>query len=97
MTKMEHCPEQRAGSQPIEISCSGPSKTLTDRAFAVRLNILTIRGVRQFIRVDRVNYDNEAPWPTGPDGGGTSLKRKVTTDYGNDVANWEAASPTPGL
>ena len=54
-------------------------------------------GVRQFIRVDRVNYDNEAPWPTGPDGGGTSLKRKVTTDYGNDVANWEAASPTPGL
>ena len=44
-----------------------------------------------------MNYDNEAPWPTGPDGGGTSLKRKVTTDYGNDVANWEAASPTPGL
>ena len=54
-------------------------------------------GVRQFIRVDRVNYDNTAPWPTGPDGGGTSLKRKVTTDYGNDAANWQAASPSPGL
>ncbi len=54
-------------------------------------------GIRQHIRVDRVNYDDAAPWPTGPDGGGTSLKRKVTANYGNDVANWQAASPTPGL
>ena len=54
-------------------------------------------GVRQYIRVDRVNYDDVAPWPTGPDGGGTSLTRKVTTNYGNDVANWQEAAPSPGL
>jgi hypothetical protein len=54
-------------------------------------------GIRYYIRVDRVNYDDTAPWPTEPDGTGTSLTRKVSTDYGNDVANWESAAPTPGL
>jgi hypothetical protein len=53
-------------------------------------------GLRHYIRVDRVNYDDIAPWPTAPDGTGTSLTRRVTTDYGNDVANWESATPTPG-
>jgi hypothetical protein len=53
-------------------------------------------GIRHYIRVDRVNYDDIAPWPTAPDGTGTSLTRKVATDYGNDVANWQSASPTPG-
>ena len=62
-------------------------------------------SVRQYIRVDKVNYsdgDNppgDDPWPTEPDGengDGSSLSRKVLADYGNDVANWQAASPTPG-
>jgi hypothetical protein len=35
-------------------------------------------------------------WPTGADGGGKSLSRKVSSDYGNDVANWKAAEPSPG-
>lgn len=49
-----------------------------------------------YIRVDRVVYDNESPWPTGPDGNGSSLTRITTTEYGNDPANWMSASPTPG-
>jgi len=63
-------------------------------------------GTRYYIRIDRVNYsDGSHPedcpggvdhWPTEADGGGKSLTRKVPADYGNDVANWKAASPSPG-
>lgn len=54
------------------------------------------KGVRQYIRIDRVNYDDEGLWPTSPDGGGDSLTRKNSALYGNDVANWKAAAPSPG-
>jgi len=64
-------------------------------------------GTRYYIRIDRINYsDGSHPdncpggldlWPTEADGGGKSLSRKVTTNYGNDVANWKAASPSPGI
>jgi hypothetical protein len=63
-------------------------------------------GIRQYIRVDRVNYsDGSHPedcpgnidlWPADADGNGMSLTRKIPTDYGNDPDNWQAASPTPG-
>jgi len=64
-------------------------------------------GVRQYIRVDRVSYydggqDDDFPeigydpWPTGPDGSGQSLTRKVPSDYGNDPVNWKGATPSPG-
>ena len=52
-------------------------------------------SVRQYIRIDRVNYDDEPPWPAEPDGTGPSLTRIRPLDYGNDVANWAAVSPTP--
>jgi hypothetical protein len=64
------------------------------------------QGTRQYIRIDRVTYSDgwhpeDCPggvdlWPTEADGLGKSLSRKVTTDYGNDVANWQAATPSPG-
>ncbi len=65
-----------------------------------------VEATRYYIRVDRVNYsDGSHPedcpggvdlWPTGADGDGESLARKVSDDYGNDPDNWQAASPTPG-
>ncbi len=53
-------------------------------------------GERQYIRVDCVTYDDTAPWPVSADGGGDALQRIVAGAYGNDVANWQAGSPTPG-
>jgi len=59
-------------------------------------------GVRQYIRIDRVNYSDgshpagEDPWPTEADGGGKSLNKVGPTLYGNDVVNWTVAVPSPG-
>jgi len=63
-------------------------------------------GNRYYIRLDLVNYsDGSHPqdcpggvdlWPVEADGGGLSLSRRVSEEYGNDVANWQAASPSPG-
>lgn len=53
-------------------------------------------GTLYYIRVDRVSYDDEDPWPTSTDGGGDSLHRIDAAAYGNDVANWRAAQPSPG-
>lgn len=50
-----------------------------------------------YILVDRIKYNDKAPWPTGPDGMGESLQRATSSDYGNDPANWKGAVPTPGL
>ena len=52
---------------------------------------------RQYICIDRVRYYDKAPWPIEADGLGKSLSRKVANHYGNDVANWEAAAPSPGV
>jgi hypothetical protein len=58
------------------------------------------------IRVDRVNFsDGSHPedcpggvdlWPVEADGAGSSLTRRVTSDYGNDPDNWSASSASPG-
>ena len=63
-------------------------------------------GTRQYIRIDRVTYSDgshpeDSPggvdlWSTEADGGGKSLSRKVPSAYGNDVANWQASTPSPG-
>ncbi|MBN1507798.1 MAG: hypothetical protein JW955_13190, partial [Sedimentisphaerales bacterium] len=63
-------------------------------------------GTRHWIRVDRVVYSDGShpgdfasgidPWPTEADGQGSSLTRLDPTAYGNDSANWHAATPSPG-
>ena len=61
-----------------------------------------VAGIRQYIPVERITYSDGShpvggdPWPTQPDGGGMSLTRINDALYGNDVANWQAAPPTPG-
>ena len=51
---------------------------------------------RYYIRMERINYDNAAPWPAEADGMGKSLTRIADGLYGNDAENWQAADPTPG-
>jgi hypothetical protein len=63
-------------------------------------------GTRHWIPEDRVNYSDDQhpdefpggidPWPVKADGQGSSLVRINPTTYGNDPANWKAATPSPG-
>jgi hypothetical protein len=54
------------------------------------------QSVRQYVREDRVDFTDTAPWPVEADGFGYSLTRIHDSQYGNDSANWVAALPTPG-
>ncbi|MBE0534556.1 MAG: lamin tail domain-containing protein, partial [Phycisphaerae bacterium] len=54
------------------------------------------KGTRYYIRIDRVNYNDSADWPAAANGQGMSLTRISSTEYGNDIINWQAADPTPG-
>ena len=49
-----------------------------------------------YVRVDRVNYDNKAPWRTQPDGAGPALTKIAEKEYGNDFINWTSATASPG-
>ena len=59
-------------------------------------------GFFSYIRVEQVNYSDgihplgNDPWPTDADGRGDALHRTTLSDYANDVANWSAATPSPG-
>ena len=45
---------------------------------------------------DEIHYDDNDPWPTGPDGDGYALHRRQIDLWGNDPDSWVSASPTPG-
>ena len=53
-------------------------------------------NILQYVRMDRVNYDDGFPWPTSPDGNGPSLSKFSEKDYGNDFINWLSAAASPG-
>jgi hypothetical protein len=53
-------------------------------------------GIRHYISADAVHYNDQAPWPAAPDGGGQALDRIDDNSYGDDVINWQAQSPSPG-
>jgi len=52
---------------------------------------------RYWIPIEKIDYDDTAPWPMSADGGGDSLHRSNKNTYGRDYSNWTAAAPTPGL
>jgi hypothetical protein len=50
------------------------------------------------VQVEKVEYDDIAPWPLAADGLGPALEREVVNAYANDPANWSAlnAQGSPG-
>jgi len=53
-----------------------------------------VLGITPYVRMDKVDYRDSAPWPGGADGFGLSLQRRASNAYGNDPASWVAAPPT---
>lgn len=49
-----------------------------------------------FVRVDRVAYSQDLPWPVGTDGSGLGLNKIAESQYGNDAINWTALAASPG-
>ena len=58
-----------------------------------------LTGETPYVLVERVEYDNEEPWPLAADGTGASLERLDASLYGNDSTSWVPSfhDPTPGL
>ena len=94
---------------PVEIILGSYDGNLSNAGESLELSMpgdVDKQGVRQYIRVDRVNYsDGSHPencpgsidlWPVEADGEGMALTRKVPTDYGNDPENWIDSAPSPG-
>lgn len=46
--------------------------------------------------VDRVTYEDSAPWPIDADGSGDSLQRFQPSAFGDDPMSWVSLAPTPG-
>jgi hypothetical protein len=86
-------------SVPANVLILGPwSGGLQDSGERLRLQRPGIPDTNGFgyITVDEVRYNDKAPWPAVPDGGGGSLQRKIAAEYGNDPINWDGALPSPG-
>jgi lamin tail-like protein/Big-like domain-containing protein len=88
------------GSLPSGVLLLGPftSGKLSNQGEGVEISIPndeTPPGMAevQYIVKDRVRYDDNAPWPTEPDGGGQALVRIDDNKYANDPINWKAGNP----
>lgn len=80
---------------PAEVRLVGPYiGKLDNGGEAVR--VLGPTGTSHYL-VDRVSYDNIAPWPTTADGEGASLTRSMDSAFGDPAENWNAETPTPGV
>lgn len=49
--------------------------------------------VASYISMDKVRYNDKAPWPIQPDGTGVALDRVVDGDFGSEPTNWTHSVP----
>jgi len=89
---------------PTNVSILGPwSGKLDNSGEAIFLerpdspNVTPTNIVVPYYLVERINYQDAAPWPTDADGTGASLQRLEPTLFGNDPMNWQAVTPTAGV
>lgn len=67
------------------------------QAIELRKPTLLSSGTVTYVVADRVSFQDGPPWPSTADGTGLSLQRLNLGTFGNDPANWIAASPSAGL
>ncbi len=81
-----------------EVRMVGPWVGRLDEGDSVRLlaPLAPVDGQMPFAVVDGVNFDVSSPWPSAPNGSGSSLQRLDENRFGNDPTNWFGAMPTPG-
>ncbi len=54
-------------------------------------------GFVPYLLVERVRYQDRAPWPTNVDGTTLTLHRTPPNSFADDPASWVAAAATPGV
>ncbi len=80
---------------PIVGPYSGQLDNSTDNIELVKPQPVATNGF-DYVMVDKVDYQDVAPWNAAADGLGLALQRIVVGDYGNEPTNWTAAALTPG-
>jgi hypothetical protein len=49
-----------------------------------------------YVMIDKVAFEDAAPWPTNADGWGDALQRRFLSGFGNDPTNWAGKGVTAG-
>ena len=85
-----------ATNMPVGTQVFGPfaPKLVNDEGDVEIAKPTVTAGV--FVNVDKVSYSDTAPWPLDTDGLGGTLQRISRTVIGNDPANWQGVSASPG-
>ena len=90
---------RRRYNVPDAVRVLGPySGRLNNDTDTVELKKPTLfeSGLTGDVQVEKVSYQDSAPWSPVADGFGPALQRFDPLAYANDPANWIAAAPAPG-
>jgi len=83
---------------PAAVPVLGHLFDLGDAGESLELLKPNSEPLRPPVRVERIRYNDKAPWPAGAAGLGGTLERTGVTAFGNDPANWQSVSGgTPGI
>ncbi|MGC3960802.1 MAG: lamin tail domain-containing protein [Verrucomicrobiota bacterium] len=82
-----------SASTPVFGPWSGKLDNSADDVKLERPDAPNLDGSVPFILVERVQYVDTAPWPSGADGFGAALQRNSYADFANDPAYWHALPP----
>lgn len=84
---------------PASVPVLGGTFDLGDGGESLELLRPNVDPQRPPIRIERVRYNDRAPWPTEAAGRGFSLERLSPTAFGNDPLQWHTATAggSPGF
>ena len=73
---------------PPAVSILSHTFVLENEGEALRLEKPNTAPLDPFLFIERVRYNDKAPWPAEADGEGPALERYAAAEYGNDPINW---------